>query len=387
MLISASHKLNDISEYYFSRKLEQIKTMNSEGKKVINLGIGSPDLTPSFSTIEAMKKALETSSNHGYSTHRALPELRNAIINWYEKTYAVKINDINEILPLLGSKEGIFYIANAFLNENDIALVPNPGYPTYAISTKLAGAKVKYYDLVEKNGWYPDFNALSNMDLTNVKIMWVNYPNMPTGAVATANLLQDLVEFGAKHKILICHDNPYSMILNKNRPLSILQFDPKMEYSLELNSFSKNFNMAGWRIGILVAEKEIVNTVLKVKSNVDSGMFLPLQWGAIAATKNSDEWHKQRNGVYAERREWIYKIFDKLNLIYPKYEQEGLFVWARVPDSIENVESFIDNLLEKSHVFFAPGFIFGSNGERYIRSSLCQPVEIIKEALLRIGNS
>ncbi len=361
--------------------------MNNEGKKVINLGIGSPDLVPSAETIAAIKKALDSQSNHGYSTHRALPELRTAIINWYQKTYTVKINDINEILPLLGSKEGIFYIASAFLNAEDVALVPNPGYPTYAISAKLAGAKIQYYDLLEKNGWYPDFAALNKMDLSKVKIMWVNYPNMPTGKVACEKLLRDLIEFGAKHKILICHDNPYSMILNKNRPLSILEFDPEMKYSLELNSFSKNFNMAGWRIGILVAEKEIINTVLKVKSNVDSGMFLPLQWGAIAATNNSDEWHKARNKIYAERREWIYKIFDKLNLIYPKYEQEGLFVWARVPDSVASVETFVDNLLEKSNVFFAPGFIFGKNGERYVRSSLCQPVEVIEEALKRIGKS
>lgn len=383
MIIQESNRLNSISEYYFSKKLEQIRKLNEAGRDVINLGIGSPDLPPSKETIEAATLALAADGNHGYASYRSTPQLRSAIAEWYNSTYDVTLNPEREVLPLLGSKEGLFYIAMAFLNPGDQALVPNPGYPAYASVTALAGATALSYELMEESNWIPDFRALEKQDLSKVKLMWVNYPHMPTGAAGSEDLFRRLVEFGRKHRILICHDNPYGMVLNRTAPLSILKFDPKLEVSLELNSFSKAFNMAGWRVGMMLAHQDVVDTVLKVKSNVDSGMFLPVQFGAIRALRNSDVWHQKRNEIYFERRQIAEKIFDHLGFTYQK-DQVGLFLWAKAPAAIKNVETRVDEVLDRAAVFLTPGFIFGTKGAGYARCSLCAPVPRLQEALARL---
>lgn len=383
MMISGADRIKDLSEYYFSSKLEQIRLMNEAGRDVINLGIGSPDLAPSQETLKAATDVLMRPSSHGYASYRGTPELRAAISSWYQKTYGVAAHPDYEILPLLGSKEGLFYISMAFLNPGDQVLVPNPGYPAYAAVTKLAGAEVLNYDLREENSWEPDFESLSRLDLRRVKLMWVNYPHMPTGQPARAELFERLVEFGKRNQILICHDNPYSMVLNNEKPLSLFSFDPKMEGSLELNSFSKAFNMAGWRVGMLLASKDVINMVLKVKSNVDSGMFLPVQAGAIEALKAPVTWHAKRNEIYRERRELAYKIFNQLGFQFSQ-KQVGLFVWAKAPDTVSSVEAKLDDVLDRAAVFLTPGFIFGSSGERYARCSLCAPSNRLKEALHRL---
>lgn len=383
MIVKPAERLNDIQEYYFSKKLEQVRQMNAQGRNVINLGIGSPDLAPSEATIEAAVKSMKQNDTHGYASYRGVPELRSALAAWYQRVYKVQLNPAKEVLPLLGSKEGLFYISMAFLNLGDEVLVPNPGYPAYAAVTKLAGAKAITYDLDENYQWQPDFAALEKTDLKEVKLMWVNYPNMPTGQPATDELFQKLVEFGTKHGILICHDNPYGLVLNQKSPRSLLTFDPKMSVSLELNSFSKAFNMAGWRVGMVMANAEVIDTVLRVKSNVDSGMFLPVQQAAITALQNSEAWHQRRNEIYRKRQELAYQIFQ-----YLKFEanpqQEGLFVWAKAPKSVSSVEERVDEILEKAAVFLTPGFIFGTNGERYARCSLCAPENKFKEALSRL---
>jgi LL-diaminopimelate aminotransferase len=386
MIIAAAKRLSDVSEYYFSRKLEQIRLMNEAGRNVINLGIGSPDLAPSPETITAAKAALDSPKNHGYAAYRGTPELRHAIADWYSRIYGVNASADKNVLPLLGSKEGLFYIAMAFLNDGDGVLVPNPGYPAYSSVSRLAGAKICAYELNAKNNWWPDFDALEKTDLKGIKLMWVNYPHMPTGASGSAELFTRLVEFGRRHGILICHDNPYGMVLNETPPLSLLKFDPKMEVSLELNSFSKAFNMAGWRVGMMLANQDVLDTVLKVKSNVDSGMFLPIQSGAIEALKNASTWHDERNRIYRERREWTHKIFDQLGFQYSK-NQVGLFTWAKAPSEVSNVEAHLDLLLEKAAVFITPGFIFGSAGSSYARCSLCAPIEKLKEAGQRLAGA
>lgn len=383
MIIPAAQRLDSIHEYYFSKKLEQIRKMNEQGRDVINLGIGSPDLPPSQQTIEAAVAALQDPKAHGYASYKGTPELRQALATWYQKTYGVNANAEFEILPLLGSKEGLFYTAMAFLNPGDKALVPNPGYPAYAAVTKLAGAEVVNYNLQDDNSWQPDFAALSEMDLKGVKLMWVNYPHMPTGQMGSRELFQKLIEFARRHQILICHDNPYGMVLNKAAPMSLLEFDPNKEHALELNSFSKAFNMAGWRVGLAVGSRDVIETILKVKSNVDSGMFLAVQAGARQALLNSDEWHQKRNEIYHERREVVYQIFDRLGFQYSK-DQVGLFVWAQAPRTILNVEAYIDQILDEKAVFLTPGFIFGSKGERYARCSLCSSTARLKEALQRL---
>lgn len=385
MIPSAARRLDNVGEYYFSRKLEQIRRMNEAGRDVINLGIGSPDLPPSETVLRTAAASLQDPRNHGYSSYRGTPALRSAIGDWYEKTYAVRADAESEILPLLGSKEGLFYISMAFLNPGDQVLVPNPGYPAYAAAARLAGAEAVSYDLLESGDWKPDLEALSRLDLSRVKLMWVNYPHMPTGRAGSETLFQGLIEFGRRHGILICHDNPYGMVLNAEPPLSILRFDPRMEISLELNSFSKAFNMAGWRVGMLIAARDIIDTVLKVKSNVDSGMFLPLQTGAIEALRAPQDWHDERNGVYRERREWAYRVFDCLRFPYSR-DQVGLFIWAKAPDPVASVEAFLDDVLERAAVFIAPGFIFGTNGRRYARCSLCVPRERLQVALSRLEN-
>jgi LL-diaminopimelate aminotransferase len=383
MIISPADRLRQVGEYYFSKKLEAIAKMRASGIDVISLGIGSPDLTPSPSSIDAASRALHQEKNHGYASYRSSLELRKAMAEFYRGTYSVELDPETQILPLLGSKEGILYISMAFLNPGDKVLVPNPGYPAYSSVASLVGAQVIHYDLTEENGWLPDLAALEAQDLTGCKIMWVNYPHMPTGKSASSELFARLIEFGKKKKILICNDNPYSLVLNREAPLSILRADPAMEGCLELNSLSKSFNMAGWRVGMLLGSQAVVNSVLQVKSNVDSGMFLPVQAGAAEALKNPESWHQARNEVYRERRELVWRIFDQLGFRYDR-EQVGMFVWAKAPDSIPDVEVFVDHVLDTVQVFLIPGFIFGSNGKRYARASLCAPQKQLAEALKRV---
>lgn len=384
MIIVPAKRLETISEYYFSTKLEQIRQMNAAGLDVINLGIGSPDLAPREEVIKTAAAQLKSLRNHGYPSYRGLPVLRSAMSEWYLKTYAVKLDPVKEVLPLLGSKEGLFYIAMAFLNSGDKALVPNPGYPAYTSVTTLAGATPVPYELSEEGNWWPDFQKLENSDLSKVKLMWVNYPHMPTGASGSAELFQKLIQFGKKHGILICHDNPYSQVLNQHPPLSILKFDPQFEVALELNSFSKAFNMAGWRVGMLMGHSDIVENVLKVKTNVDSGMFLPVQFGAIEALKSTTQsWHEERNEIYRERQQLAYRVFEKIGFSASQ-NQVGLFLWAKAPEGIPDVQVRIDEILQKTNVFLTPGFIFGSQGKRYARTSLCAPKERLTEALSRL---
>ena len=384
MIIAPAKRLESISEYYFSTKLEQIRQMNSSGLDVINLGIGSPDLAPHEEVIKTAAAALKSPKNHGYPSYRGLPVLRAAMSEWYEKTYAVKLDPASQVLPLLGSKEGLFYIAMAFLNDGDQVLVPNPGYPAYTSVTTLAGATALPYNLKAENKFHPDFAEIESNDLSKVKLMFVNYPHMPTGAAGSEDLFKKLIAFGKKHKILICHDNPYSQVLNTEAPLSILKFDPDFAVALELNSTSKAFNMAGWRVGMLLAHADVIETVAKVKTNVDSGMFLPVQFGAIDAfKKTTDEWHEERNQIYRERQQLTYKVFGKIGFT-ARPDQVGLFLWAKAPADIKSVEARIDEILEKTNVFLTPGFIFGTEGARYARASLCAPVERLTEALARL---
>ncbi|MGK5090311.1 aminotransferase class I/II-fold pyridoxal phosphate-dependent enzyme [Bdellovibrionota bacterium FG-2] len=384
MIIARAKRLEQVSEYYFSKKLEEIRQMRSQGKDVINLGIGSPDLAPSSSTLTAAAEALHSSKNHGYGSYRSTPELRAAMAEFYHKTYGVGLNPNDEILPLLGSKEGIFYISMAFLDPGDGVLVPNPGYPAYSAIASLVGAKIHTYDLTAENGWLPDFQKLEEMNLTGCKLMWVNYPHMPTGTQADKRVFEKLIAFGKSKGILICNDNPYSLVLNPEPPLSLLSADPKLEHCLELNSLSKSFNMAGWRVGMALASREIIDAILQVKSNVDSGMFQPIQTGAIEALKNPEEWHRQRNEIYAERKKVACKIVESLGLTCDS-NQVGMFLWAKASHEIPDVALFLDRVLRKHHVFLTPGFIFGSNGVRYVRCSLCAPVDLLEEALRRVN--
>ena len=383
MMIPKAKRLERVGEYYFSAKLEQIRQMRAAGTDVINLGIGSPDLAPSEAAISAATASLHSDASHGYPSYRSSPELRAAMAKWIGETYGVGLDPATEILPLLGSKEGILYASLAFLNPGDRVLVPNPGYPAYAAVAELIGAEVIYYDLSEKTGWLPDFEALERADLSRCKLMWVNYPHMPTGTSASAELFRRLVEFGRRKKILIGNDNPYGVILNREPPRSLLAEDAAKEGVFELNSLSKSFNMAGWRVGMLLGSAALVDAVLQVKSNVDSGMFLPVQAGAAAALANPSAWHAARNKVYAERRRVVCQIFDALGFTYTT-DQVGLFVWAKAPDSVPDVAAFVDRLLEEAHVFLTPGFIFGSNGKRFARSSLCARTPLLEEALRRI---
>lgn len=383
MIIPPADKLQHINEYYFSAKLKQIAQLRTEGKDILNLGIGNPDQAPSEQTIEALKKSADNPKNHGYQSYIGIPALRKAMSNWYLSTYKVTLNPDTEILPLLGSKEGISHISNAFLNPDDKVLVPNPGYPTYTSATYLAGAVPVYYDLDESNGWAPDFTHLSESVLREVKLLWINYPNMPTGAKGNEEIFKTLIEVAKEFNILIVNDNPYSLVLNEGMPVSIFQMPGAMDVCLELNSLSKSHNLAGARIGMVGGDKAYIDTILKVKSNVDSGMYLPLQEAAIAALSNSAEWHEQRNNEYRKRRTYAYQIMDALGCVYDK-EQIGMFLWAKIPDSYAHVEELTEKVLHESNVFITPGFIFGSKGERYVRISLCSPENELKEALNRI---
>ena len=383
MIIEAAKKLENINEYYFSMKLKQIAELRAAGKPVINLGIGNPDLPPSMATIEALKNSADNPKNHGYQSYVGIPALRKAMSEFYQKFYGVALNPETEILPLLGSKEGISHISHAFLNPGDKVLVPNPGYPTYTSATYLAGAEPIYYDLEAENGWLPNFENLSEDVLREAKILWLNYPNMPTGAKGTFEAFAELVELANKYKILIVNDNPYSLILNEGKPISILQTEGASDVAIELNSLSKSHNLAGARIGMVCGNSEYINTILKVKSNVDSGMYLPIQAAAVAALTNSDEWHVERNEVYRERRGYAWQIMDALGCVYEK-DQVGMFIWAKIPDSYKNVEELSNKILLEADIFITPGFIFGSRGEGYVRISLCSPQDELKEALARI---
>ena len=382
-LIEPANRISSISEYYFSVKLQEVAKMNAEGENVISLGVGSPDLPPSEYVVDELCKAASRNDVHGYQPYSGIPELKQAYADWYKKSYDVELST-SEVLPLIGSKEGIMHITLAFLNEGDGVLVPNPGYPTYTSVSKLMGAEVIPYDLLESEGWMPDFDNLEQMDLSNVKLMWVNYPNMPTGANATKELFKKLVAFGKEHSIVICHDNPYSFILN-DTPMSILKIEGAREGCIELNSMSKSHNMAGWRMGMLASNEQFVKWVLKVKSNIDSGQFRPMQMAAIKALDAPREWHDNMNLLYEQRRIWAEKIMTILGCKFDR-TQVGLFVWAKIPDYEEGSMQLADDILYNARVFITPGFIFGSNGERFIRISLGSSATKIKEAYERIAD-
>ncbi|WP_420551571.1 pyridoxal phosphate-dependent aminotransferase [Tenacibaculum aiptasiae] len=379
-MIKAAKRLNTVQEYYFSKKLREVRELAASGKPIINMGIGSPDLQPPSKVINAIQQSFNDASAHKYQSYQGLPELRTAISDFYKQKFRVNLNAANEILPLMGSKEGIMHISMAFLNEGDQVLIPNPGYPTYTSVTKLVGAEPIFYQLEENNNWQPNIDALEKLDLTNVKIMWVNYPHMPTGTNALKETFEKLVSFGKKHEILIVNDNPYSFILNNN-PLSILQVNGAKDIALELNSLSKTFNMAGWRVGMVLGNANYIEQILKVKSNMDSGMFYGIQKGAIEALQLSDDWFKNQNKEYEERRELIFKIADKLNCTYNK-NSTGLFVWAKIPEE-KTSEEVTDMILYDKDIFITPGTVFGSQGEGYIRFSLCVSKEVINNALNR----
>ncbi|MGL2962226.1 pyridoxal phosphate-dependent aminotransferase [Flavobacterium sp. RSB2_4_14] len=379
-MITTAKRLETVQEYYFSRKLREVRQLISEGKPIISMGIGSPDLAPHISVIEAMQKALFDDKAHEYQSYQGLPELRKGMADFYKTHFNVTLDFNTEILPLMGSKEGIMHISLAFLNEGDEVLIPNPGYPTYASVTELVQAKVVFYDLVAENNWLPDFEKLEQTDLSKVKLMWVSYPHMPTGANGTLELFEKLIAFGKKHQILIVNDNPYSFVLNKN-PISILQIEGAKDIALELNSLSKTYNMAGWRVGMVSGNKTLIDSVLKVKSNMDSGMFYGIQKGAIAALKLEKDWFEKQNEVYTKRRNLVFKLAEKLGCTFNK-NSVGLFVWAKLPEGIL-AEAFIDKVLLEKHIFITPGTIFGSNGEGYIRFSLCVKEEEIQEAIKR----
>lgn len=379
-MITTAKRLETVQEYYFSRKLKEVRQLMSEGKPIINMGIGSPDLAPHSSVIEAIQKSMFDEKAHEYQSYQGLPELRQGFATFYKNQFDVDLDFNLEMLPLMGSKEGIMHISLAFLNEGDEVLIPNPGYPTYASVTELVQAKAVYYDLKEDNNWQPDFEALEKTDLSKVKLIWVSYPHMPTGANGTLELYKKLIDFGKKHKILIVNDNPYSFVLNDN-PISILQVEGAKEIALELNSLSKTFNMAGWRVGMVLGNSKFIDAILKVKSNMDSGMFYGIQKGAIEALKLGKEWFESQNEIYAKRRNLIFQLAEKLECTFDK-NSVGLFVWAKLPTGIQS-EEFIDNLLYEKHLFITPGTIFGSNGEGYIRFSLCVKEENISEAINR----
>ncbi|MEO0046625.1 MAG: LL-diaminopimelate aminotransferase [Bacteroidota bacterium] len=382
-MITTANRLNSVQEYYFSRKLREVRQLLSEGKPVINMGIGSPDLAPDKTVIEAMVQAMYDDKAHEYQSYQGLPELRKGMADFYANQFGVNLDFNTEILPLMGSKEGIMHISLAFLNEGDEVLIPNPGYPTYASVTELVQAKAVNYNLTADNHWQPDFEQLEQTDLSKVKLMWVSYPHMPTGANGTIELFEKLIAFGKKHQILIVNDNPYSFVLNEN-PISILQVDGAKDIALELNSLSKTYNMAGWRVGMVLGNATLIDAVLKVKSNMDSGMFYGIQKGAIEALKLGKDWFDKQNIIYTKRRNLIFQLAEKLNCTFDK-NSVGLFVWAKLPEGI-SAEAFIDKVLIEKHIFITPGIVFGSNGEGYIRFSLCVTEKKIQEALKRITN-
>jgi aspartate/methionine/tyrosine aminotransferase len=382
MKVKPADRIESVQEYYFSQKLRQIDQMRQSGIDVINLGIGSPDQPPSGNTINKLVEEAAKPTSHGYQSYTGIPALRKAFAVWYKTYFNVELDPESEILPLMGSKEGIMHISMAFVNPGDDVLVPNPGYPTYSSVTKLVGGNIKYYELDEKKGWIPDLEKLEKEDLTRVKIMWTNYPHMPTGARGSLKLFENLVAFASNHSFLLCNDNPYSFILN-NEYCSILAVDGAKEVALELNSLSKSHNMAGWRIGMVAGHQDYIKSILRVKSNMDSGMFRAMQAAAAEALNNPPSWYDKVNSVYTQRRKIVGEIMDILRCRVDK-NQVGLFVWGHIPDEIASCESFVEEILNKVHVFLTPGFIFGSKGDRYIRISLCADEKTLREARKRI---
>lgn len=382
--ITPANRVGSVQEYYFSKKLKEVAEMNAAGKNVINLGVGSPDLPPSEQTIETLCEHARRANEHGYQPYVGIPELRKGFADWYKTWYDVDLDPKTEIQPLIGSKEGILHISLAFLNPGDGVLVPNPGYPTYSSVSKLVEARLIPYELKEELGWQPDFEELEKMDLSNVKLMWTNYPNMPTGANASVELYEKLVAFGRKHGIIICNDNPYSFILNEH-PLSILSIPGAKEICIEMNSMSKAHNMPGWRMAMLASNAQFVQWILKVKSNIDSGQFKPMQYAAVEALSAKKDWYDNMNRVYRSRRDLAGQIMRTLGCEYDE-NQVGMFLWGRIPDSAESGEAIANKVLYEANVFLTPGFIFGSRGERYIRISLCCKNETLEEALKRIEN-
>lgn len=382
MQIQVAKRLQGTEEYYFSKKLREIEEMNQTGTKVINLGIGSPDLPPHPSVVAALNENAALPNTHNYQGYKGIPALRKAMAEWYQRYYNVTLNPDTEVLPLIGSKEGIMHICMTYLQEGDEALIPNPGYPTYRSAVNLSGATVVDYDLTAENSWLPDLDALAKKDLSRVKLMWVNYPHMPTGAKVNKEFAAKLITFAKQHNILICHDNPYSFILNE-QPESLLQFEDAKDVVLELNSLSKSSNMAGWRIGMLVGKAEWIAEVLRFKSNMDSGMFQPMQMAAVKALQLGKDWYDDLNKIYRARREKVFQLLDLLHCTYDK-NQVGMFVWAKIPVTNENGYTLTDEILQKARVFITPGGIFGSNGNGYIRVSLCQDEKVFQEAIERI---
>ena len=384
MIIDSANRLNQTAEYYFSRKLKEVRALAAQGKPIINMGIGSPDLPPPPHVIEALTNSLVDGPAHQYQSYKGLPELTAAMSTFYENQYGVKLDAESEILPLMGSKEGIMHISMAFLNPGDEVLIPNPGYPTYTSVTRLVEAEPVYYNLDASNNWMPDYDALAQRDLSKVKLMWVNYPHMPTGAKATKADFENLIAFAKANQILLVNDNPYSFILNEN-PQSILAVEGAKDVAIELNSLSKSFNMSGWRVGMLLGASDYINTVLTVKSNMDSGMFHGIQKGAAAVLKEGKEWFDSLNTVYQKRRELAWQLADLLNCEYSK-DTAGMFVWAKLPEGAGDAEAFIDDILINKSIFITPGSIFGSQGAGYIRFSLCVTEDKIKEAISRLKN-
>ena len=379
--MKVANRLHSVEEYYFSKKLKEVNALKAAGKPIINLGIGSPDLQPSSQVVAALTAGLLDANAHKYQSYQGLPEFRQAIADFYKAHYNVSINPDAEVLPLMGSKEGIMHISMAFLNEGDSVLIPNPGYPTYAAVTKLVQANPITYNLDQSNNWLPNLEAIETLDLSKVKLMWISYPHMPTGAKASKTDLKKLIDFAKKHDILLVNDNPYSFILNNN-PLSILNVEGAKDVCLELNSLSKTFNMAGWRVGMVLGSPDHINAILKVKSNMDSGMFYGIQKGAIAALNSQQDWFDSLNKVYTTRRKLVWQLADKLNCTYDK-EASGLFVWAKAPEGYKS-ETFIDTLLHDKSLFITPGTVFGTQGEGYVRFSLCATEEQIEEAIARV---
>ena len=374
-------RLHTVEEYYFSKKLREVNALKAAGAPIINLGIGSPDLAPPKAVITAITDSLSDASAHKYQSYQGLPALRLAMANFYKAHYNISLNPQNQVLPLIGSKEGIMHISMAYLNQGDAVLIPNPGYPTYTSVTKLLGATPVFYDLNSTSNWQPDLVSLEAMDVSKVKLMWINYPHMPTGTLGNKKILKELVDFAKKNEILLINDNPYSFILN-NQPSSIFNVEGAEQVCLELNSLSKTFNMAGWRVGMLTGAKAHLDNVIKVKSNMDSGMFYGIQKGAIEALNSSKNWFSDLNLIYSERRKLIWELATALNCTF-ETNTSGMFVWAKLPTGLKS-EAFIDKILHDYHLFIAPGTIFGTNGEGYIRFSLCAPSESIELAIKRV---
>jgi len=382
MIVSGSNRVAKVETYYFASKLAEIARLNTEGRKIINLGIGSPDLSPPQIVLDTLVEGIHSSDAHKYQSYRGIPELRSAFSKFYFQNFEVLLNSETEVLPLIGSKEGIMHISMAFLNEGDKVLIPDPGYPTYASATKLAGGLPVAYNLKEINDWLPNFDELESEDLSDVKIMWINYPHMPTGKTADITFYKRLVEFALRNNILICHDNPYSFILNDS-PLSIFQVENAKKCCLELMSLSKTYNMAGWRVGAVLGSQEYINLIMRFKSNMDSGMYKPVQLAACKALSMKQDWFGFINDIYRRRREKVWEIMDLLDVEYSK-DAAGLFVWGK-PRSSKDVKQWVDEILYKAEVFITPGFVFGKNGSEYLRIALCTEEKLLDEVISRIN--